>query len=67
MANIQIEVYEAFRLIDVPEAKALAAAGALAKREIGFTGLRSDLKLVKLMLGFVLALQIAIVIKLFTQ
>jgi hypothetical protein len=62
---MQSEVFEAFRSIDIPEDKALKAAGALAKRDDDVVSLKSDMQLVKWMLGFVLAFQIAVVLKLF--
>jgi hypothetical protein len=67
MATMQSEVFEALRSIDVPEDKALKAAGALARRDDDVAGLKSDMQLVKWMLGFVLAFQIAVVIKLFVR
>ncbi len=65
VTTMQSEVFEAFRSIDIPEDKALKAAGALAKRDDDVVSLKSDMQLVKWMLGFVLAFQIAVVLKLF--
>jgi hypothetical protein len=65
MSVMQSEVFEAFRAIDVPEDKALKAATALSKRDDDVTGLKADLLLMKWMVGFVLAFQIAIAVKLF--
>jgi hypothetical protein len=65
MSNLQAEVFEAFRAIDVPEDKALKAATALSKRDDDVTSIKSDVLLMKWMLGFVLAFQIAITVKLF--
>jgi len=62
---MQSEVFEAFRAIDVPEDKALKAATALGKRDDDVTSIKADLLLMKWMVGFVLALQIAIGVKLF--
>lgn len=59
------EVYEAFRSIDVPEDKAVKAAAALSKRDDDVGTLKSDMNLMKWMLGFVLAFQIGIFVKLF--
>jgi hypothetical protein len=67
MTIIQSEVYEAFRSIDVPEDKALKAATALGKRDDDVTGLKSDMQLMKWMVGFVLAFQIGTFVKLFTH
>jgi hypothetical protein len=65
MSSMQSEVFEAFRAIDVPEDKALKAATALSRRDNDVTSLKADMLLLKWMLGFVLAFQIAIAIKLF--
>ena len=65
MTTLHTEVYEAFRAIDVPEEKALKAAAALNKRDDDVTSLKSDMSLMKWMLGFVLAFQIGIFVKLF--
>ncbi|WP_287986845.1 hypothetical protein [Acidiphilium sp.] len=66
MSTMQSEVFEAFRAIDIPEEKALKAA-ALSKRDDDVATLRHDMALVKWMLGFVLAFQVAIVVKLFVH
>ena len=65
MTMIQSEVYEAFRSIDVPEDKAVKAAAALSKRDDDVGALKSDMNLMKWMLGFVLAFQVGIFVKLF--
>jgi len=65
MTTMQSEVFEAFRSIDVPEDKAMKAAAALSRRDDDVHGLKSDVNLLKWMLGFVLAFQIGIFIKLF--
>jgi len=62
---MQSEVFEAFRDIGVQEDKALKAAGALSRRDDDVTALKADMQLVKWMLGFVLAFQIATALKLF--
>ena len=67
MSNMQSEVFEAFRAIDVPEDKALKAATALGRRDDDVTSIKADVLLMKWMLGFVLAFQIAIAIKLFVH
>ena len=70
------EVYEAFRAMEVPEDKALKAAEALSRRDNDVTSLRADLAttktaieakitLLQWMMGFVLAFQVAIFVKLF--
>ncbi len=65
MTTMQSEVYEAFQSIDVPEDKAVKAAAALSKRDDDVGTLKSDMNLMKWMLGFVLAFQIGIFVKLF--
>ncbi len=62
---MQSEVFEAFRSIDVPEDKALKAATALGRRDDDVASIKAELLLMKWMLGFVLAFQIAIAVKLF--
>ncbi|MBC7635335.1 MAG: integrase [Acetobacteraceae bacterium] len=65
MSAMQSEVFEAFRAIEIPEDKALKAAMALSKRDDDVTSIKSELVLVKWMVGFVLAFQIAVAVKLF--
>lgn len=67
MTTLQSEVFEAFRAIDIPEEKAMKAATALSKRDEDVSSLKSDMALMKWMLGFVLAFQVAIAVKLFTH
>ncbi len=65
MTTMQAEVFEAFRAVNVPEEKALKAAEALSQRDHEVLTLKSDMLLLKWMLGFVLAFQVAIFVKLF--
>ena len=65
MTTMQSEVYEALRSIDVPGDKAVKAAAALSKRDDDVGALKSDMNLMKWMLGFVLAFQIVIFVTLF--
>jgi hypothetical protein len=80
MTTLQSEIFEAFRSIGVPEDKALKAAEAFGKKdEDRFKAIddrldKVDARLVKLesrvavlqwMMGFVLAFQFAIFVKLF--
>lgn len=73
---MQSEVFKAFRSIDVPEDKAFKAAEALSRRDPDLSSdlktlrtdvgaLKTDVAVFKWMLGFVLALQVAIAVKLF--
>jgi len=64
MSVMQSEVFEAFRAIDIPEEKALRAAAALSKRDDEVVSVKSELLVLKWMMGFVLAFQVAIFIKL---
>ena len=64
MSAMQSEVFEAFRAIDIPEDKALRAATALSKRDDDVSSLKSELLVIKWMMGFVLAFQVAIFAKL---
>ncbi len=65
MSVMQSEVFEAFRAIDIPEDKAMKAAAALSKRDDDVTSVKGELLLIKWMMGFVLAFQVAIFAKLF--
>ena len=59
------EVFEAFRAIDIPEDKALRVAEALGKRDDDVRSTRSELLLLRCMMSFVLAFQVAIFARLF--
>jgi hypothetical protein len=65
MSSMQVEVYEAFRAIDIPEDKAVKAATALGQRDHDVSALKSDMSVMKWMMGFVLAFQVAIFVRLF--
>lgn len=65
MSNVQSEVFEAFRAIDIPEDKALKAAAALSKRDDDVASVKGELLVMKWMIGFVLAFQVGIFVKLF--
>jgi len=65
MSVLQTEVFEAIRAIDIPEDKALKAAAALSRRDDDVNSIKSELSMVKWMMGFVLAFQVAIFVKLF--
>ena len=65
MTVVQWRVFEAFRAIDIPEDKALKAAAALSKRDDDLASLKTDTAILKWMMGFVLAFQVAIFAKLF--
>ncbi len=65
MSTVQSEVFEAFRSIGVDEDKALKAATALNERDKDVADVKSDVKVLKWMSGFILAFQIAFFAKLF--
>ena len=65
MSVIHREVFENFRAINIPEDKALKAAAALGKRDDDVSVVKSELLLIKWMMGFVLAFQVAIFARLF--
>ena len=65
MSTMQAEVFEAFRSIDISEDKALKAASALGQRDTEVSSSKSDMNVMKRMMGFVLAFQAAIFAKMF--
>ncbi len=65
MSTMQSEVFDAFRSIGVTEDKALKAATALNERDRDVAVLKADMSVMKWMMGFVLAFQVAIFVKLF--
>jgi len=65
MSVMQSEVFEAFRAIDNPEEKALKAATALSKRDDEVVSIKGEFLVLKWMMGFVRAFQIAIFVKMF--
>lgn len=67
MSDMQSGVFEAFREIDIPEEKAPKAASAPSPRDDDVNGLKSDMALMKWMLGVSLASQVAIFAKLFVH
>lgn len=65
MSVFQSDVYQAFRSLDIPEDKALKAAEALSKRDNEVSDLKRDIAVIKWMMGFVLAMQVALFLKAF--
>jgi hypothetical protein len=59
------EVYDAFIAAGAPEDKARKAAEALANYDNRFTRIDAELLVVKWMVGFVIALDVAILIRVF--
>jgi hypothetical protein len=51
--------------VDIPEDKALKAAAALSQRDDDVASLKTDTAIIKWMMDFVLAFQVAIFAKLF--
>jgi hypothetical protein len=65
MTTMISEVYDAFLAAGTPEDKARAAAAAVAAYDQRFTKIEGDLSLPKWMVGFNLALTVAVLFKLF--
>jgi hypothetical protein len=59
------EVYDAFIAAGAPEDKARKAAEALADHDNRFTRIDAELLVMKWMVGFVIALDVAILIRVF--
>ena len=67
MATMISEVYDAFIAAGAPEDKARKAAEALADYENRFTKIDAELVVIKWMVGFSIALNVAILVRLFTH
>ncbi len=67
MTTLHSEVFEAFREIGASEDKAIRAATALSKRDDDVATIKSDLLVLKWMLGFVLAFQVGVFVKMFVR
>ena len=65
MATMISEVYDGFIAAGAPEDKARKAAETLADDENRFTRIGAGLLMVKWMVGFVIALDVAILIRVF--
>ncbi len=65
MATMISELYDALIAAGAPEEKARKAAEAIAGYENRFTKIESDLLVIKWMLGFVVAMNVAILARLF--
>jgi hypothetical protein len=65
VATMISEVYDAFIAAGAPEDKARKAAEALADYDNRFTRVDAELLVVKWMVGFVIALDVAILIRVF--
>lgn len=61
------EVYDAFIAAGAPEDKARKAAEALADYENRFTKIDAELVILKWMVGFAIALNVAILVRLFVH
>jgi hypothetical protein len=64
---MEAEVFDAFRAAGVPDDKAMAAAQALNRRDTRLSAAESDIILLKWMVGFNLALTMAVLLKLFVH
>ncbi len=67
MSTMEAEVFDAFRAAGVPDDKAMAAAQALNRRDTRVSAADPDIILVKWMVGFNLALTMAVLLKLFVH
>lgn len=67
MATMISEVYDAFIAAGTPEDKARKAAEALADYENRFTGIDAEPVILKWMVGFGIALNVAILVRLFVH
>ena len=67
MATVISEVYDAFIAAGTPEDKARKAAEALADYENRFTKIDAELVILKWMVGFGIALSVAILVRLFVH
>jgi hypothetical protein len=65
VATMISEVYDAFIAAGAPEDKARKAAEALADHDNRFTRIDAELLVMKWMVGFVIALDVAILIRVF--
>ncbi len=67
MSKAVIEIYEAFKIAGVPDDKATAAAKAVADvgQEDRLAKIESDLKVIKWMLGVVIAGILSLILKAF--
>ena len=67
MSTMISEVYDAFLSAGAPEDKARKAAEALADYENRFTKIDAELVILKWMVGFAVALNVAILVRLFVH
>jgi len=65
MALMMGRLYAALRAVDVPDDKAIAAAEEVAEFKDAISGMRTDLAVLKGMVGLNLAFSLAILAKLF--
>jgi hypothetical protein len=64
---MEAEVFAAFKSIGIEHDKASAAAQALSKRESDVVPVKSEIAVLRWMVGFGLALDVAILLKLFVH
>jgi hypothetical protein len=65
MSTMEAELFDAFRAAGVPDDKAMAAAQRLNRRDTRVSAVESDVILLEWMVGFNLALTMAVLLKLF--
>jgi hypothetical protein len=69
MSTAEVEVVEAFTSVGITPERAMAAAAALNKRDAlsDVSGVKSDVAVMKWMLGFNIAMTVAVLLKLFVH
>lgn len=67
MATMISEVYDTFVAAGAPEDKARKAAEAVANYESRFTRIDAEVLVLKWMVGFVIALDIAVLVRVFVR
>jgi hypothetical protein len=67
MSSMEAEVFEAFKAAGVPDEVASKAGQALNRRDVDVSSVRAEIVLLRWMVGFGLALDVAILLKLFVK
>ena len=67
MSIMESDVFDAFKSIGVADEKAMKAATALSMRDAGVAGVKAEIAMLKWMTGFGLAVNVAILLKLFVH
>lgn len=67
MSIMESDVFDTFKSIGVADEKAMKAATALSKRDADISGTKAEIAVLKWITGFGLALNVAILLKLFVH